>query len=208
MACPYALWEEALSSLLAKLPGVLLASQAADLNLALAVLGETRPDLVLWAFPQPADLEQLPAIHHQFPQIRILCLSLTWTAHQVRTVLQSGAVGCLPATIGVDELAMAFRQAARGEVTLTPDLSCDVIALLAQGHASPIGSLESLTPREQDILRLVCSSQSNKEIAQRLFLSLRTVENHLANIYAKLGARSRTEAAILAIQQGWMARVP
>ena len=60
-----------------------------------------------------------------------------------------------------------------------------------------------ISEREMQILRMVCEGLGNKEIAQRLFLSLRTVENHLASVYTKLGVRSRTEAAVLAVQQGW-----
>jgi DNA-binding NarL/FixJ family response regulator len=234
VAGSYSLLNEALSALLAGLPGIQLTGRATDLTPLLAPVPEAPPDLVLLACPQSADLEGLPALQRQHPQTRVLCLSLTWTPEQALAALQAGAIGCLSASITVDELAITLRQAARGEVTLSPDLARDLIARLAQwepkcgGAACPgrqarevqgdsfaplhpcppapiAGPYESLTPREQELLKLVCQGLSNKEIAQHLFLSVRTVENHLASIYGKLGVRSRTEAAVLALQRGWYA---
>ncbi|MFQ5813537.1 MAG: LuxR C-terminal-related transcriptional regulator [Anaerolineae bacterium] len=216
---PHSLLNEALCALLAGLPGIELAGQTKDLATLQAAVTETPPHLVLLASPLAADpsaklractersevasLEQLPALHRQHPQLRVLCLSLTWTAHEALAALQAGAIGCLSAGITADELAVALRQAARGEMTLSPDLARDLIAHLAQDQPPLAGPEESLTPREQEVLKLVCDGLSNKEIAQRLLLSVRTVENHLANIYSKLGVRSRTEAAVLALQRGW-----
>jgi DNA-binding NarL/FixJ family response regulator len=193
---------ESLCALLAGLPGIQLAGRAADLAALLVLEGPL--DIVLLACPQPADMERLPALQRQHPHLRVLCLSLTWTPDQALATLQAGAIGCLSTDITADELAIALRQAARGETTLSPDLARDLIACLAQNQPLMSGPYETLTPREQEVLELVCHGLSNKEVAQRLFLSVRTVENHLANIYGKLGVRSRTEAAVLAVQQGWV----
>lgn len=201
---PHSLLNEALCALLAELPGIELAGQTEDLATLQAAVTETPPHLVLLASPRAADLEHLPALHRQHPQLRVLCLSLTWTTHAALAALQAGAIGCLSAGITANELAVALRQAARGEMTLSPDLARDLIARLAQQQPPPAGPEETLTPREQEVLKLVCHGLSNKEIAQRLLLSVRTVENHLANIYHKLGVRSRTEAAVLALQRGWV----
>ena len=77
-------------------------------------------------------------------------------------------------------------------------------AAAAARESAPIAPQRPpISEREMQVLRMVCEGLGNKEIAQRLFLSLRTVENHLASVYAKLGVRSRTEAAVLAVQQGW-----
>jgi len=151
--------------------------------------------------------------HRENSHLRVLCLSPTWTPQEALAALQAGAIGCLSGGITAAELAVALRQAARGEVTLSPDLARDLIARLAQACTErgrsdqpppAAGPEETLTPREQEVLKLVCHGLSNKEIAQRLLLSVRTVENHLANIYGKLGVRSRTEAAVLALQRGWV----
>jgi DNA-binding NarL/FixJ family response regulator len=77
-------------------------------------------------------------------------------------------------------------------------------AAAAARESAPIAPQRPpISEREMQVLRMVCEGLGNKEIAQRLFLSLRTVENHLASVYAKLGVRTRTEAAVLAVQQGW-----
>lgn len=200
---PHSLVGEALCALLAELPGIELAGQMADLAALPATLLEVPRHLVLLACPQPTDLEQLSVLHRQHPHLRVLCLSLTWSPREALAALQDGAIGCLSAGITADELAVALRQAARGEVTLSPDLARDLIARLAQDiDQPPLSSpVESLTPREKEVLSLVCHGLSNKEIAQNLYLSVRTVENHLANIYSKLGVHSRTEATVLALQQ-------
>ncbi|MFH1908873.1 MAG: response regulator transcription factor [Chloroflexota bacterium] len=109
-----------------------------------------------------------------------------------------------PATLG-----LAIRQVARGEQYLSPSLA---IAVLQKRRAksslteSQKSVIESLTDREREILELLAQGLSNKQIAQRLYLSVRTVENHLRRVYQKLGVISRTEAAVLAMQQGWVPR--
>ncbi len=200
---PYSLFNEALAALLVELPGIEFAGQAEYLTTLPDSWLKNSPDLALVVCPQPADLERLSALGRQHPHLRVLCLALNWTLDQALATLRAGAIGCLSASITAGELGVALRQAARGEVTLSPDLARDLITHLAQDQPSPAGSYERLTPREQEVLRLVCHGLSNKEIAQRLFLSVRTVENHLTNIYGKLGVRSRTEAAVLAVQRGW-----
>lgn len=102
-----------------------------------------------------------------------------------------------------EALGTAIRQVARGEQYLSPSLA---VALIRRRQAeSPMAQekvpeMRALTGREREILALLAQGLSNKGIAVRLYLSVRTVEGHLANIYAKLGVRSRTEAMLIAIQ--------
>ncbi len=204
LVSPHRLLGEALSALMAGLPGIEPIGQAEDLAALTAPSLEEKSDLVLLTCPRAADLERLPTFLREHPRVRVLSLSLAWSLHQALATLQAGAIGCLSADVTTDELAIALRQAARGEMVLSPDLARDLITHLAQEQSSPTGPHGCLTPREREILTLVCHGLSNKEIAQHLYLSVRTVENHLASIYGKLGVRSRTEAAVLAVQRGWV----
>jgi len=201
---PHRLLGEALSALMAALPGIEPIGQVEDAAALMASSLRKAPDLVLLACPQPVALKELSTLARACPQARVLYLAPIWTADQALAVLQAGAVGCLSMNIAPDELAVALRQAARGETTLSPDLARDLIARLAQEQPPSPGPYDRLTPREQEVLKLVCYGLSNKEIAQHLYLSVRTIENHLASIYRKLGVRSRTEAAVLAVQRGWV----
>jgi len=103
-----------------------------------------------------------------------------------------------PASLGV-----AVRQVARGEQYLSPSLAVKILqkrrtkTSLTESHES---NIESLTDREREILELLAQGLSNKAIASRLYLSVRTVEGHLANIYSQLGVHSRTEAMLIAVR--------
>jgi DNA-binding NarL/FixJ family response regulator len=134
----------------------------------------------------------------------VLLLSLDWTLSQVQAALQAGVIGCLSADMSAEDLGNALRQAVRGEITLSRELQKNLIMMLAEEGQTDKLSFEDLSLREKEVLILVCEGLSNKQIAQRLYLSVRTVENHLANIYTKLEVESRTEAAVFALQQGWI----
>ena len=205
VAGPHELLNQAIGNLLAGLPGVEWAGGGPDLAASIPQLPPTRPVLVLLALPQPADFDRLPALLQQHPCLRVLCLSLAWTLEEVQAALKAGAMGCLSADISLSDLGVSLRQAARGEVALSSDLQRALILEVARSHSvQAVPSYERLSSREQQVLALVCEGLSNKQIAQHLYLSVRTVENHLANVYSKLRVRSRTEAAVLALQQGWV----
>lgn len=202
VAGKYSLFNQAIGTLLSRLPGIQLAGQAMSLRELQNQSSIIQADLVLLTLPHPIDIESLVDLQRQHPRLIVLLLSLEWTPVQVQTVLKAGAVGCLAGEVTVEELGSAIRQAARGEIALSSDLQRALIISLARGQPSPKAPFESLSPREQEVLTLVCQGLSNKQIAQRLYLSVRTVENHLASVYNKLGVHTRTEAAVLALQQG------
>ncbi len=199
------LLNEAFRALLAGLPGCQVDGQTESLA-AVAAAAASRgrpPDLVLLVCPQREELGRLAAFRRCYPGSQVLCFALTWTLEQALAVLEAGGAGCLSLDVGADALAVALRQAVRGELTLSPDLARALVGHLAQARRPAPRTHRGLSDREREVLALVCDGLSNKEIGQRLYLSLRTVENHLASIYGKLGVRSRTEAAVVAVQQGW-----
>ncbi len=117
-----------------------------------------------------------------------------------RAWLDAGASGLVLETSPLEELLDAIRQVARGETYLPRDLAQDFVASLAFTEISHNTPIEPLTDREREVVRLLAQGLSNKDIAQRLHLNVRTVEGHLANVYGKLQVKSRTEAALWAVQ--------
>jgi len=124
-----------------------------------------------------------------------------------RPVLPPGVAGLFSKEEAPESLGVAIRQVARGEQYLSPSL---VLAWLERGDTEATShamDMSTLTDRERQILALLAQGLSNKAIAARLYLSVRTVEGHLANLYTRLGVHSRTEAALIAMQHGHPSRI-
>jgi len=117
-------------------------------------------------------------------------------------MLQAGAAGILSRDATLPELTQALVASGRGEIVLPPSLAARALAALARGEVHPQQNLETLTERERDVLALLAQGLTNKDIAQSMFLSVRTVEAHLRNVYGKLNVTSRTEAVLWAVQHG------
>ncbi len=135
------------------------------------------------------------------PTAGILCLVNEYNLQQIVGLLQAGVGGCLLRDAEVPDLIRALVAVGRGEIVLPPALASQALAALARGRLPQETTAESLTDREKDVLSLLAKGMTNKEIAQCLFLSVRTVEAHLQNIYGKLNVSSRTEAVLWAVQQ-------
>jgi len=105
----------------------------------------------------------------------------------------------------VADLARAIIAAGRGEIVLPPAVAVQSLMALAQGQPVEQSLVGPLSERETEVLKLLAHGHTNKDIAQALFLSVRTVEAHLRSIFAKLGVSSRTEAALWAVQHGYSA---
>lgn len=179
--CQTALDQGALEALVASLPGLQVVSLDA----------EPPPAVLLWApHAQPTTA---PA-HSQETALLIL----TEEAEDLQQ--QPKAAGLFSREEGPASLGVAIRQVARGQEYLSPSLALALLQRREQQQqpAEQVAAdLEALTERERQVLHLLAQGLSNKEIAARLYLSVRTVEGHLANAYAKLHAHSRTEAALL-----------
>ena len=197
---PFSLMNKAFAALLAGLPGLEVAGDSQEPQKVPAQVA----DLILLVLAATENLEPLNQLRAGHPTQRALLFAPEWPLYQVREALQAGAVGCLDAEMSLEELAAALRQAARGDIALSPSLQRALILEMVGGNTSDTRTFEILSGREKEVLSLVCEGLSNKQIAQRLYLSIRTVENHLARLYGKLGVSSRTEAAVLALQQGWI----
>ncbi len=179
--------------------GLQVIGEAADGVQAVSETLELGPQVVLMdtQLPNGQSLEALRQIKQLNLDARVLLLATQDREEYMYEALRAGADGYVLKDIAPDELAQAVRAVARGEVLVQPQLAGRLLSRFGrQGH------YDTLTARELDVLRLLARGLRNKEIAARLFVSERTVNFHLANIYQKLNVSGRTEALSKAIEQG------
>jgi DNA-binding NarL/FixJ family response regulator len=196
------LYRAAWQSLLANQPDIMVSGMVGNISEVPTVFQTGRPGTLLIDLPPP-----LPPITQQLrtivPTLGLLCLVDSYELDQILPLLRAGAGGCISRDEPVAELARAIIAVGRGEITLPASIASRALAALARGE-SPAGDLiEPLSDREADVLQLLAQGMTNKDIAQTLILSVRTVEAHLRNIFGKLGVRSRTEAALWATKHGY-----
>ena len=147
-----------------------------------------------------------PALSETLPDYGRLYLVDAYDLAQIVSLLQAGMTGVISRDATVPELTKGLLAVARGEIVLPPSLAAQALLSLARGNIAPQQhQVESLTDREQDVLTLLAQGMTNKDIAQSLFLSVRTIEAHLRNVYGKLDVNNRTEAVLWAVQHGFEA---
>jgi DNA-binding NarL/FixJ family response regulator len=159
-----------------------------------------RPDVVVMdvAMPDLSGVEATRQIRSQAPEVRVLVLSAYDDEPYVFGLLDAGAAGYMLKTAESSEIVRAVRATATGQVALDPAVATRVVARATR--TIPISA--QLTERELEVLRLAARGLTNKQIGIELSISDRTVQNHLANTYAKLGVASRTEAVTTALERG------
>ena len=193
-----------LRRLLESYPDLEIVGEAGDSLQAVSETAELLPQIVLIDAQLPGDqsLEALRQLRQLNAEIRVLLLAGRENEEMLYEALRAGASGYVLKDIAPDELAQAVRAAARGEVLVQPQLAARLLTRFGGQERSAGHSQESLTAREHEVLQLLARGLRNKEIAARLFVSERTVNFHLANIYAKLHVSGRTEALSKALEQG------
>jgi DNA-binding NarL/FixJ family response regulator len=188
-------------------PDITIVAEAVDGEQAVALVTEHMPDVAVLdiQMPRVGGVEATRRIKAEHPEVRVLILSAYDDDPYVFALLQAGASGYVLKTADSTELVQAVRSVYRGESALDPVVAKRVVQQLATGR--PLGTpttIEALTDREIEVLRLVAQGLTNKAIGQALGISDRTVQGHLANIYGKLNVGSRTEAVTEALKQGWI----
>jgi len=196
----HALVREGTAQLLEREGDIVVVGQFASAEDALERLGEIRPDVMLVDVELPAmnGITLARASAERAPETRVVVLSAYDNYAYVVEALEAGVAGYLLKTASSRELAQAVRTVAGGALVLDEAVS----RRLAGRWRGEAGGLPGeLTSRENDVLRLLGEGLSNKQIAARLELGLRTVEGYVSNVLAKLGVASRTEAALYAVSR-------
>lgn len=190
-----------LSTFVAALPGFVVVAEADNVESALAMAAEHRPDVVVldWMLRGRSGLDFLRDVRID-PPPRVLVFSALTTELAVREALAAGALGYIEKAASFVEFTSALRAVAEGKTCLGPAAS---EALRRAGvHTVSCGCAGELTTRERDVLRLLAEGLSSKEIAERLNLATRTVENHRARIMQRTGLRSVAQLALHAVRLG------
>jgi len=204
LADDHALVRAGMRALLGELPGIEVVAETGDGREALRLVREHKPDIALLDISMPGlnGLEVVARIAQEHPTTRVIMVSMHGDDESVRRALVAGAAGYLLKNSDRHELELALRAVARGDTWLSPSLTKRVVAAYTQGAPSAAGPFAVLTPRQREVLQLVAEGHSNKEIAGRLNVALKTVEAHRTELMERLGIHGVASLVRYAIQVG------
>ncbi|MCU0507055.1 MAG: response regulator transcription factor [Anaerolineae bacterium] len=177
-----------------------IVAEASNGQEALTLARELRPDVILMDLLMPVmdGIAATAAIRRELPDVEVIALTSVLEDTAVAEAVRVGAIGYLLKDAESSELTKALRAAASGRVYLTQA----ALARLMRDVGATGDPAEALTPREVEVLRLIAQGRSNREISGELSVTDHTVKTHISHIYDKLGVRSRTQAALYAIDSG------
>ncbi len=191
----HAILRDGIRSLLERQGGIIVAGEASNGREALVQVGELHPDIVLMdvAMPVMDGLEATRRIKETYPEVKVLILTQHDSREYVTPLLQAGAAGYVLKRSGGREVVMAIRQVYEEGAFLEPGVARQVLHDYTQATQGEGAGGPHLTERERQVLSLVVEGKSNKEIAQTLVVSPKTVSVHRSNIMAKLGVHNSVE---------------
>jgi two-component system response regulator NreC len=174
---------------------------------ALEIALQQKPDVILLDLNMPElnGLEALPQFRAQLPETRILILTMYTDETHFRKALAAGAAGYVLKKAADQELLSAIRAAMRGDVYIHPGMTKSLLnQMLPEGEAAALPSEEILSIREREVIHGVAQGHTNQEIADRLSLSIKTVETYRGRAMNKLNLKNRADLVRYALKQGWL----
>lgn len=197
---------EGLKSLLSLNPELAVVGEAQDGREAVRIASELKPDLVLMdlSMPRMNGIEAIKEIKRQHPEIKIIVFTVYKTEEYVLASLQAGADGYILKEANYAEFLVAIKNVLMGKHYLSPEISGKVIEgyLKGQQDHAPLTVWDTLTSREREILKLVGEGYKNREIADDLCISMKTVEKHRENLMKKLDLHTASALTSYAIEKG------
>ena len=182
--------------------GMEVVAEAGDGSEAVRLAADIAPDVIVMDVSMPVldGVEATRRIHAASPDLPIVVLTMHGEDTQRREALDAGATGFLTKDVSMQDVVRTVHQAAGGDTALSPELASTILSELRMPDSTKSSS--PLTPREEEVLQLIADGLSTTEVAKHLFISGKTVKNHLASIYEKLDARDRTQAVLAAVRIG------
>ncbi|WP_228646648.1 response regulator [Microtetraspora sp. AC03309] len=195
-----------LRALIEREPDLEFAGEAAEGAEALRLLRDTRPDVLLLDIRMTGmdgiDTLRAIAADPALNTTRVVIVTTFAVDQYVFAALQAGASGFVLKDSAPEELAHAIRVVASGEALLSPSITRKVIGLFGRHDVAPVMGLDTLTPREREMVAWVATGRSNDEIAKELVISPDTVRTHVSRAMVKLHARDRAQLVVFAVRSG------
>lgn len=190
------------SAYLSAQPDMTVIGEASNGQEAVELAMKLKPDLILMdnVMPIMTGAEATAEILTQWPEAKIMMVTSFLDDDKVYPALEAGAVSYILKTSNAKQIADAIRKTIKGESVLEPEVTMKMMQRMRSGSSSPLH--EQLTEREMEVLLLVAQGKTNQEIADDLFIALKTVKTHVSNILAKLEVQDRTQAVVYAFQNG------
>jgi DNA-binding NarL/FixJ family response regulator len=202
------LFREGLKTIVAREHGFEVAGEAGTAREGLRLASKIRPDLILVdiSLPDQSGIELTREIRHLLPETRIMIVSMHSKIDYIAEAFRAGAVGYMTKESASERLLQALRCVSKGEHFLDSSVSHQVVQRLKEfpekGTKITDAAYGSLTPREQEVMRLLAEGLSPKEVAEKLFISPKTAENHRCSIMGKLGISNTHELIRYATRLG------
>jgi DNA-binding NarL/FixJ family response regulator len=202
----HALVREGTQRILEQQADLTVVGEAGDGRTVLELIERLRPDVALLDIRMPGltGIEVVRLSRERSPTTRVLVLTAYDDDEYILGLMEAGAAGYLLKTVRSSELVDAVRAVHQGETVLHPAIAAKVARLWGRRSEANRAAPGQLSPRERDVLVLAAKGLRNREIADRLFISVRTVEGHLNSILDKLGVATRVEAVLYAVVHGWV----
>lgn len=184
--------------------GIEVVGEAADGREAVERAVALRPHVVLMDITMPVldGIEATREIRARTPDTAVVMLTMHSDDEMVVRAIRAGASGYLVKDCSVEEVVATVQRVAAGETALSPELAASMLAEVQRMEHDDAPGEPLITKREAEVLQLIADGLSTTEVAARLYISAKTVKNHLASIYAKLDSRDRTQAVVRAVRLG------
>jgi DNA-binding NarL/FixJ family response regulator len=210
LADDHTILREGLRALLSADPNFEIVGEAEDGREAVRCVEKLTPDLLLMdlSMPKMSGMDAISEIKKRYPDTKIIALTVHKTEEYLATTLKAGVDGYVLKDATQDELVMAIHNVMAGKPYLSPGISEKVIEGYLEGKegSQSVSSWQRLSQREREVLKLIAEGYKNKEIAEVLCISLKTVEKHRANLMKKLDLHNAAMLTVYAVERGLVSR--